>query len=457
VLEGGTDYTVPVVLLDTDLPDNTPEDREITHYLYGDGDQYRLKQEIVLGIGGARMLQALGFHVHTYHMNEGHSALLALELLRRFERSADTIGPGESVYNMPEVRERCLFTTHTPVEAGHDQFDYPLVHALLDDMVDMGELRKLAGPERLNMTRLALNLSGYVNGVAKRHAETSTALFPGHRVHAITNGVHPPTWAAPSFARLYDARLPEWRHEAEILLRADQIPDDEIWAAHVAAKQALIETVKSLTGTDLSLQVPIIGLARRMTAYKRPNLLFEDLERLQRIAGEYPFQIVIAGKAHPHDEPGKKLIEQVHHHMRALQGRIPCVFLPDYDMALGLAMVSGSDMWLNTPLRPLEASGTSGMKAALNGVPHVSVLDGWWVEGCMEGITGWSIGNDEAGEDGRGDGTALYDKLESTILPLYYTDRVGWLRVMKGAISKNAPYFNSHRMMRRYAADAYIR
>jgi len=457
VLEGGTDYTVPVVLLDTDLPDNSPEDREITHYLYGDGDEYRLKQEIVLGIGGARMLQALGFHIHTYHMNEGHSALLALELLRRFERSADTIGPGESIYNVPEVRERCLFTTHTPVEAGHDQFDYPMVHALLDDMVDLGELRKLAGPERLNMTRLALNLSGYVNGVAKRHAETSTALFPGHRVHAITNGIHPPTWAAPGFARLYDARLPEWRHEAEILLRADQIPDDEIWAAHVAAKQALIETVKRLTATDLSLQVPIIGLARRMTAYKRPTLLFEDLERLQRIASEHPFQIVIAGKAHPHDEPGKKLIEQIHHHMRALQDRIPCVFLPDYDMALGLAMVSGSDMWLNTPLRPLEASGTSGMKAALNGVPHVSVLDGWWVEGCMEGITGWSIGNDDAGEDGQRDGAALYDKLEKTILPLYYTDRVGWLRVMKGAISKNAPYFNSHRMMRRYAADAYIR
>jgi len=456
IVEGGTDYRVPVVLLDTDLPENSQADREITHSLYGDGEPYRLQQEIVLGVGGARMLQALGFQIHTYHMNEGHSALLALELLRRYERSRDAVGPGESIYDVARVREYCLFTTHTPVEAGHDQFDYELVSELLDDLVDLTELRRLAGDHALNMTRLALNLSGYVNGVAKRHAQTSNALFPGYKVHSITNGVHPPTWTAPGFARLYDEHLPEWRHEAEILMRADQLADADVEAAHREARQALIETVRTRCGVSLDSEAPIIAFARRMTAYKRPGLLFTDLERLTAIAAEQPFQIVMAGKAHPKDDSGKSLIELLHDYSRRLEGTIPCAFLPNYDMDLGRVMTSGADLWLNTPLPPLEASGTSGMKAALNGVPQLSVLDGWWLEGCLEGVTGWSVGTD-GGDDTRKDAEDLYRKLERTILPLYYGDRAGWLRVMKGAIAKSASYFNSHRMMRRYAADAYIR
>jgi starch phosphorylase len=457
VVEGVRGYKVPVVLLDTDLPENTPADREISHSLYGDGEDYRLKQEIVLGIGGARLLQALGFRSHTYHMNEGHSALLALELLRRYELAPEDVGPGGSIYDVAQVRERCLFTTHTPVEAGHDQFDYDLVESLLDDFVDRRELKMLAGEDRLNMTRLALNLSGYVNGVAKKHAEVSNSMFPGHRVHAVTNGIHPPTWASDGFARLYDTYVPDWRHESSLLVRADQIPDDKLWQAHVEAKQALIGEVKARCGVELEMDSPIVGFARRMTAYKRPDLLFSDIERLTAIAQKHRFQIVLAGKAHPHDATGKQLIERIHGHLRQVAADIPAAFLPNYDMELGRYLVGGSDVWLNTPLRPLEASGTSGMKAALNGVPHLSVLDGWWMEGCMDGVTGWAIGERSVPEENHADAASLYDLLENTVLPLYYTNRSGWIQVMKGAITKNASYFNSYRMMRRYAAEAYIR
>ena len=456
-LEGGTGYRVPVILLDTDLPEDAPEDREITHYLYGDGPDYRLKQEIVLGMGGARMLQALGFTVHAYHMNEGHSALLSLELLRRYERDSEEVGPGESIYDVGKVRELCLFTTHTPIEAGHDKFDYPLVERLLDGFVDMGELRTLAGNEHLNMTQLALRLSGYVNGVAKSHAAVSNAMFPGYHVHAITNGVHPGTWTSPSFQALYDKHVANWRHEPELLVRADQIPDEEIWAAHLTAKRALIARVRELTGVELDHERPILGFARRMTAYKRPDLLLSDPGRLQSIAAEHGLQIVFAGKAHPKDEPGKQLIERLNEAGRRLRPKVSIVFLPGYDMELGHLMTSGSDIWLNTPLRPLEASGTSGMKAAFNGVPNLSVLDGWWIEGCIEGVTGWSVGDGATPEANSGDGKGLYRKLEEKVLPLFHQDRAGWIAVMKGAISKNAYYFNSHRMMRRYATGAYIR
>jgi starch phosphorylase len=457
VIKGMTGSKVPVILLDTDLTENDAEDREISHYLYGDGNSYRLKQEIVLGIGGARMLQALGFRIHTYHMNEGHSALLALELLRRYERSQENVGPGDSIYDVSEVKQRCLFTTHTPVDAGHDQFPYEMVERMLDSFVDMGELRILSGNDRLNMTLLALNLSGYVNGVAKSHAEISTNMFPGYRVHSVTNGIHSPTWAHPAFAKLYDQHLPEWRHEPGILIRADQISDDEIWSAHIQAKSELVKKIANLTGTQFDVRVPIIGFARRMTAYKRPDLLFTDLQRLTTISAKYPFQIVLAGKAHPLDEAGKRLIESLHKLIPQLAPEIPVVFLPNYNMELAKHLVAGADIWLNTPLRPLEASGTSGMKAALNGVPNLSVLDGWWAEGCIEGVTGWAVGTRGLSEANHTDPDNLYDKLEHTVLPLFHNHRSEWLSVMKGAITKNASYFNSHRMMRRYAAEAYIR
>ncbi len=459
VLEGHMGGRQPVLLLDTDLDENRGEDREITHYLYGGDDTYRLKQEIVLGLGGVRLLQALGFEVRHYHMNEGHSALLGLELLRRYVYSPEDLRPEEPPYDIPRVRDLCSFTTHTPVEAGHDRFSYELVQRILGNAVDPATLKHLGGADHLNMTRLALNLSEYVNGVAKRHAEVSGAMFPGYRVHAVTNGVHPFTWAGEPFRKLYDHYLPGWCHEPELLTRADCcIPDAAIQDAHGQAKLALIERVRARTGVVLHPKAAILGFARRMTAYKRPDLLFSGLERLKAIAGSRPFQIVLAGKAHPRDEGGKRLIEQLHAYARALEGSVPVAYLPDYDLETALALVSGVDLWLNTPLRPFEASGTSGMKAAFNGVPSLSVLDGWWIEGCIEGVTGWAIGNAAGAADG--EAQALYDKLEQVVLPLYYGDSGdpgGWVKVMKGAISKNASFFNSHRMMRRYATEAYIR
>jgi starch phosphorylase len=453
-VEGHCGGAVPVILLDTDLADNDPVDREITHFLYGGDEAYRLKQEMVLGIGGVRMLDALGFEVGKYHLNEGHAALLTLELLSRHAHSAIEAGTAAPRYDVAAVRSRCVFTTHTPVEAGHDQFSYDLAGPMLGDLELGPELRTLAGADRLNMTRLALNLSEHVNGVARRHAEVSRRMFPGYEIRAITNGVHPWTWASDGFRRLFDAHLPRWCHEPEMLARADQIPDEVVRAAHAEAKSALAEEIVRLGGRAPDAEVITIGFARRMTPYKRADLLFSDLDRLRAIARRHPLQIVLAGKAHPHDGNGKQLIERLHAFARDLQGEIPVVFLPGYDMRLARLLVSGVDVWLNTPQRPLEASGTSGMKAALNGVPNLSVLDGWWLEGWMEGITGWAIGADN--DDTAGDAPALHEKLEQVVLPLYYGDPAGWTQVMKGAIARNASYFNSHRMMRRYVTEAYL-
>jgi starch phosphorylase len=456
VLEGQMKEGAPIILLDTDLDENRSDDRELTHYLYGGDNAYRFKQEIVLGIGGVRLLQALGFQIRQYHMNEGHSALLGLELLRRWAYSPDDVRPGESPYNIPKVRSLCHFTTHTPVEAGHDKFPYDMVQRILGEVVDPVTLRALAGHDVLNMTRLALNLSERVNGVAARHAEISRRLYPGYHVDAVTNGVHPFTWTHPAFASLYSLHMPGWCHEPGILVRIDQIPDTAIWEAHERAKADLLTLVKRLSGVTFDPRLPLLGFARRMTAYKRPDLLFMDLDRLRAIARRRPFQIVLAGKAHPKDTGGKLLIEQVHEHIRHLAGDIPIAYLPNYGMEIGAAMTAGSDVWLNTPLRPLEASGTSGMKAALNGVPSLSVLDGWWIEGCIEGVTGWAIGDSTESSNG-GDANALYAKLDDVVLPLFSDNRSGWVAVMKGAIGKNAAFFTSHRMMRRYAVEAYLR
>jgi starch phosphorylase len=460
VIESHLGGRAPVILLDTDLAENEPQDRQITDVLYGGDDVYRLKQEMILGMAGVRLLHALGFVISAYHMNEGHSALLGIELLRMNTYPADDLRAGESPYDLPRVRELCRFTTHTPVEAGHDRFSYDLVQSLFTSEtygnhsenhnggagpIDFTLLRELAGQDCLNMTRLALSVSEFVNGVAKRHAEVSAKMFPGYQVRTITNGVHPYTWTAASFRALFDRYVPGWCHEPELLSRADTIPDGEIAQAHASAKQALIDRVSSITGVVLNSGVATLGFARRMTAYKRPDLLFTDLGRLKAIARRHPFQIVLAGKAHPRDEEGKRLIRLLHEHARELAGFIPVVYLPNYDLALAQLLVAGSDVWVNTPLPPMEASGTSGMKAAFNGIPSLSIPDGWWMEGCIEGVTGWSVD----------DSSSLYDKLERTVLPTFYGGR--WLDVMKGTLSKNPMYFNTHRMMRRYATEAYLR
>ena len=454
-LKGHMNGTIPILLLDTDLDENSSENKKLTHYLYGGDSRYRLKQEAILGIGGERIMQALGLTISRYHMNEGHAALVVSELLKRFQYSDTNLKYGESRYDIPRVRALCCFTTHTPVDAGHDRFSYALVEEVLGHEVDLDTVKTLAGEDCLNMTRLALNGSQYVNGVAKKHADVSREMFPGYRIHAITNGVHPHRWVCQQLAELFDEYLPGWCHEPELLRHVDSIPSDQIWQAHQSTKQRLINHVKKAHDISLELDTPILGFARRMTAYKRADLLFSDIENLKRIATLYPFQIVLGGKAHPQDHEGKHLIEQLHILSKKLRGDLNIVFLENYNIAQAKQLVAGCDVWLNTPLRPYEASGTSGMKAAINGVANLSVMDGWWIEGCIEGKTGWAIGGVSPSENGN-DALSLYRKLEQVALPMYHERRCDWIQMMKTCIQKNGTYFNSHRMMRRYVCEAYL-
>jgi len=454
-------WKVPIFFLDTHLPENSPEDRTLTDTLYGGDERYRLKQEAVLGLGGVSMLRALGFRIKKYHMNEGHASLLTIELLNRYKRDIESVWDEREVWDTERVKDLCVFTTHTPVEAGHDKFSYDLVKEVLDEIFPMEVLKELAGKDKLNMTVLAMNLSKYINGVAKKHGEVSKVLFPGYQIQAITNGVHSFTWTCESFARLYDKYLPGWANEPELFVRVDKIPGEELWEAHMEAKRKLIEHVNALTGASMDYDTLTIGFARRATAYKRANLLLSDIERLRKIAGG-KLQVIYAGKAHPRDFEGKKNIMEIHKTLKSLEKDIKIVYLNNYNMDLALKMVSGVDVWLNTPMRPREASGTSGMKASHNGVINFSVLDGWWIEGHIEGHSGWAIGasptestlskpTDEMDADD------LYHKLETLVIPTYYDDRKRWIKMMESSIGKVAYYFNTHRMMRRYVTDAYIR
>lgn len=395
---GSSGYTIPVILLDSDLPENRGEDQRITDHLYGGDEKYRLKQEIVLGVGGVRMLQALGCSgLGTFHLNEGHAALAPLELLRA---QAATGGN----WDFQSIRNRTVFTTHTPVAAGHDQFARGLFSSVLKDPGPSEILDMLGGAGRFNMTLLALNLSHYVNGVALRHREVSSELFPGYEINQITNGVHSRTWTSDAFKALFDRRIPGWREDPFMLRNATALSPDEVWDAHRSAKEELLALVLARTGRQLRSDALTLGFARRATAYKRPELVLSDRSRLRAIAQGRPLQIVFAGKAHPRDEPGKASIEAICAAAREFGNDVPIVYIEEYDLDLALRLVAGVDLWLNTPQRPLEASGTSGMKAAHNGVPSFSVLDGWWREGHVEGATGWSIGALEPGGDVGADG-----------------------------------------------------
>lgn len=462
-IAGATGGTLPVYFLDTGLDINHEWDQGITYHLYGGDEHYRFKQEVVLGIGGVRMLQELGYTVKKYHMNEGHAALLTLELLHRFKQNIENVWDDREVWNEEPVRDLCVFTTHTPVEAGHDRFEHGIVERVLEDYFPLDVLRELGGEDNLNMTTLGLNLSKYHNGVAKKHGEVSQHMFPGYDIRSVTNGVHSRTWTHHAFAALYDEFIPNWSNEPELFVRVDNIPDRRIWEAHMVAKGELRDIVRDRTGVELDPNVLTIGFARRATPYKRADLLFRDINRLADIAGGR-LQVVYGGKAHPRDGGGKELIANIFRGARDLSDRIKVVYLQNYEMALALNLIAGVDMWLNTPLRPREASGTSGMKATHNGVPNFSVLDGWWIEGWVEGVTGWSIGPApiETSLDENNDAADIedmYEKLEKVLLPLYYADddHAGWIQVMKGAIGKNACYFNTHRMMRAYVTEAYIR
>src|ERR1700736_2451595 len=485
-VKGVRGFEVPVYFLDADLPSNAEQDRNLTGSLYGGDAYYRLCQEVLLGIGGVRMLRGLGYTDLTrYHMNEGHAALLSLELLgEEAQKAGRTSIRGEDI---EKVRSKCVFTTHTPVPAGHDRFPMEYMTRVFPDQNGFFDLKDASAADlvksvlqveqaypdlqqaaragaSLNMTYLALALSTYVNGVAKLHGETSRKMFPQVPIEAITNGVHAGTWASPAFQELFDRCIPSWREDNYSLRSALGLPPEEVWASHLIAKHELLEAVRMKTGLKLDADVFTIGFARRATGYKRADLILSDLDRLRQIAKSAgKFQIVYAGKAHPNDAGGKEIIRHIFQAKKALRKSVPIVFLDEYNMEVGGKITAGVDLWLNTPQSPLEASGTSGMKAALNGVPSLSILDGWWVEGHIEGITGWSIGESRlsvgiaAPTDGAAEEQCLFGKLESVILPMFYKERSRYLTVMQHAIAINGSFFNTQRMVQQYVTDAYLR
>ncbi len=449
-------YQVPVYFLDTNLFENCTSDREITYYLYGGDERYRLLQEIVLGVGGVRMLEALGYtNIQKHHMNEGHSALVTLELMKKMKE-------GNPEYNDDQilelVRDKCIFTTHTPVQAGHDRFPAQLTKSLLRGCLKDSEIDEICHENELNMTLLALDHSKYINGVAKKHGEISRNMFPGYPIDSITNGVHHVFWTTEPFRKLYDEYIGGWRKDPFDLRYVISIPKEELILAHAEAKRLLIDLVNAKHNAGMDYDTFTLGFARRVAMYKRADLIFSNPDRLVNIAKNTgPIQIILAGKAHPRDTEGKELIKTIFGDIKRLKDDIKIVFLENYDMELAKLIIPGVDVWLNTPKRPLEASGTSGMKACLNGVPSLSILDGWWLEGCIECVTGWAIGSiDEDQSDDSKDAEDLFDKLEQVILPMFYGNGGAWAQIMRYTIAFNSSFFNSHRMVQQYLLNAYF-
>lgn len=476
-VKGVSGNSVPVYFLDTDLEQNAAPDRAITDHLYGGDLRYRLCQESVLGIGGVRMLRALGYggkgsynEIKRFHMNEGHAALLTLELAYELSSQAWDMAYEQTKHTITTemvhlVKPKCIFTTHTPVPAGMDKFPLDLVHQVITGYHGaFAEREQEFCPDcMLDMAYLALDNSHYINGVAKSHGHVAQQMFSKYDIHSITNGVHVATWAAPSIARLFDEHIPGWREDNSSLRYALNISKRLVWIAHRQAKEALIEKVNKLTGIVLEPEVFTIGFARRAAVYKRAELLFWDTARLIEIAKNVgPFQLVYAGKAHPQDTAGKEVIRRIHETKEALKGKIKMVYLEDYGIDLAKLITSGVDLWLNTPQPPLEASGTSGMKAAVNGIPSFSILDGWWGEGCIEGVTGWAIGGDkdasmESLDTRAEDAHALYNKLEMIILPMFCNEPDRYAEVMRHSIALNASFFNTERMLSQYITKAYFK
>ncbi|MDX1614292.1 MAG: alpha-glucan family phosphorylase [Candidatus Promineifilaceae bacterium] len=485
----------PLYLLDTDVDDNSPWDRELSARLYSGDIELRIRQEIMLGIGGVRALKLLGINPTVWHMNEGHSAFLVLENIRT--RVEQGLSFQEAAR---EVAACSVFTTHTPVAAGHDAFPFHLVEQYFsgyweelglsrDEFLDLGRHQESWG-ESFNMTVLALRGAGQANGVSRLHGEVSRDMWQGVwpdrpmeevPITHVTNGVHVPTWTPTEFNDLFSKYLdPNWQDlhdDPKLWQRIADTPDIELWAAHVTLKRKLIGLLRErarrgwvkgsndptqvlTAGTLLDPDALTIGFARRFATYKRATLIFRDIERLRRIVldPDRPVQLIFAGKAHPADDPGKMLIQTVYNMAKNNQfgGRV--VFAEDYDMHMARYLVQGVDVWLNTPRRPREASGTSGQKAALNGVPNLSVLDGWWVEG-YNGANGWAIGDmqdyDTEEQQDEADAQALYELLEDEICPLFYErdrDNIprGWVAIMRESIRSNAPQFSSRRMLKEY-------
>ena len=453
-VHGATGHTMPIYMLDTNLEENDPTDRKLTDHLYGGDGNYRLRQEAVLGLGGPRMLAALGYEPMVFHMNEGHASLLTVAALeqRLGGRSLELATEDD----FDAVRELCVFTTHTPVPAGHDRFSREQANRILG--VERTNLIERVGGFHdglLNMTYVALRFSRFVNGVAMQHGKVSRAMFPEYKISAITNGIHAPTWTSEAIQEVFDQHMPRWRQDNVKLRYAIDIPSEEIHLAHQASKRRLIQEVNSRSGAQLDEDVFTIGFARRAATYKRADLFFHDPERLARLARRHGgLQVLYSGKAHPADAPGKAKIKRVIELARELESdTLKIVYLENYNWELGALLTQGVDLWLNTPKRPYEASGTSGMKAAINGVPSLSILDGWWIEGWIEGVTGWAI---EDREDEGGEAASLYEHLEQVILPTYYREHERWHRIMRSAIALNGSFFNTQRMIEQYLLNAYF-
>ena len=492
---------IPLYLMDTDVAPNAPPDRELSARLYGGDREMRISQEIVLGIGGVRALRALGISPAAWHLNEGHAAFLNLE------RCRELVAAGLSFNQAREaVAANSLFTTHTPVPAGNDTFSYDLVDKYFgsywgqlgltrDQFMEVAREDHGWGPT-YGMTVLALRLTGQHNGVSELHGAVSRKmwqfLWPGIDaeevpIEYITNGVHTPSWISEEMNALFKRYLGEdWEErvdDAGLWNRLSDIPDEELWKTHLQRKEALIDfTRRHLKGQHLRLgegavqitefehmldsNALLIGFARRFATYKRATLIFRDPERLHRLLNnpEHPVQIIFAGKAHPADEPGKALIEQVYRFSRSDAFRGKVIFLENYDIDMARYLVSGTDLWLNNPIRPHEASGTSGQKAALNGQPNCSILDGWWAEG-YNGKNGWAIGEEREYHDAEvqaeADSLSLYQLLEEEIVPTYY-DRGAdgiphhWIATMKEAIRTCAPQFSMRRMVKEYTTRYYV-
>jgi glycogen phosphorylase len=452
-LVGRFGHVVPIYLLDTDVDENSGWDRGLTDHLYGGDTNYRLQQEIVLGMGGVRMANALDLKVNVYHMNEGHAALLTLALLEA-QLGGGPLGAATEA-DIEQVRRKCVFTTHTPVPAGHDRFSTEqAIRILGGDRTARLQQQGCFRDGLLNMTLLALRFSRYANGVAMQHGKVSREMFPEFAIDTITNGVHAPTWVSEPMQQMLDEHIPSWRRDNLYLRNAIDISETKFLEAHTRAKEELLAEVGSRTGWVLDPKVLTLGFARRVATYKRATLMFTDPARLKEIAAAAGgLQILYAGKAHPQDVPGKGLIQQVvEEAARSSNDLLRIIYLENYAWDLGAMLTAGVDVWVNTPKRPYEASGTSGMKAAMNGVPSLSILDGWWIEGCIEGVTGWAI---EDGASDEEEAHSLYKKLETAVVPLYREGPEKWARLMRTTLAFNASYFNTNRMVKQYARNAY--
>ncbi|MBJ03824.1 MAG: alpha-glucan phosphorylase [Euryarchaeota archaeon] len=426
---------LPTYFLDTRHPDNSPEHAGLGNRLYGGDDSMRIRQEYLLGVGGIRALQAMGHEITGLHLNEGHCTFAMLEMLHQG-------------WSRDELSGRCLFTTHTPVPAGHDRFGWNEVENVLKELLPDDAKQLVEDENTCSMSHLGIALAGQVNAVSNLNAYVASGMFPGTHIHPITNGVHHETWTSLALANLFDEHLTGWRADPTTLAHAGRIPDEPLEMARNDSRSVLRDLVRAATGVELEEHRLTIGFARRFATYKRANLVFSDLERL-RALGAGKIQFVFAGKAHPRDEGGKQLIRDIFQGASQVEQDIPVAFLEDYSMDTGLAMTSGVDIWLNNPIRPMEASGTSGMKAAMNGVPNCSILDGWWPEACEHGVNGWAVGEGEDERDDERDAKALYDILEFEVLPAWENGPEHWNDMMRASIATSAR-FTGARMISDY-------